>query len=180
MLQDSAGSGQTESNAAERCGDTPWTGELFRECKGQNAATLPTYSLPAGPPGRRDPTGDSRDEHAEQNRDPDPSSRRAIVRGRRRSCTAAARPTPERSTANRSARAPPSWSAARGIGGVQERDQRPAMQLHLTAWRSDQRHMRLSRRGEAACLQAEPSAGRRLFQRAAPDTVGRTIDCLGE
>jgi hypothetical protein len=56
---------------------------------------------------------------------------------------------------------------------MQERNQRPAMQLHLAARRSDQRNMHLSQRGEAARMQAEPSAGRRLVRRAAPETVER-------
>jgi hypothetical protein len=99
-----------------------------------------TYSPAAGNPRPVRSIQELIDEYAEQSRHPDHPMRCAVVRGRRRSCATAPRPAvPSRSA--RSATAPPPWAPARGARGLQEREQRPAMQLYLTARRSGQRNM---------------------------------------
>jgi hypothetical protein len=126
--------------------------------KVNNGYPLRTYSPAAGRP-RPVRSKEFIDEYTEETRHPvDPVGNAVVRGGGHRSCATAPRPAiPGRSAG--SATAPSSRSAARGAGGLQEREQRSAMQLHLTARRSGERNMPRSRRGQAACVQAEPSAG---------------------
>jgi len=126
--------------------------------KVHSGSPLRTYSLAAGRP-RPVRSKELIDECTEETRHPIHPVRNVVARGRRRACATTPRPAIPGRPAG-SATAPSPRSAARGVSGLQERQQWSAMQLYLTARRSGQRNMPLARRGQAACLQAEPSAGR--------------------